>query len=219
MTDHFMFCRLVMFFSPFMHRSKDFKGIFSQGKSGCQWSYRLLQKYQGWVERFKGKKWIFGWRGDPLCRPRLLFFPSWVAGMLGWDWMGYTLGYTTSKVLWKGFFAFVKFDRVSYQIVCDQQAAEAGEQFFRRWPNFLSNFEQTTRFSFCRKFWQFSSSFQNLLLCRVCDSLLLPSTAAASLPPDLTAEHLLQRFVATLSNGVHVRVFFNMLHNVALNWC
>ena len=133
MTDHFMFCRLVMFFSPFMHRSKDFKGIFSQGKSGCQWSYRFLQKYQGWVERFKGTKWIFGWRGDPLCRPCLLFFPSWVAGML----------YTPWKLLWKGFFAsvfiFQKFDRVSFQIVCDQQAAEAGEQFFRRWPNFLSS--------------------------------------------------------------------------------
>ena len=96
MTDHFMFCRLVMFFSPFMHRSKDFKGIFSQGKSGCQWSYRLLQKYQGWVERFKGTKWIFGWRGDPLCRPRLLFFPSWVASMLGWDGIYFGLYYFKS---------------------------------------------------------------------------------------------------------------------------
>ena len=31
----------------YMHRSKAFKGISPQGKSGCQWGYGLLQKYQG----------------------------------------------------------------------------------------------------------------------------------------------------------------------------
>ena len=43
---------------------------------------------------------------------------------------------------------------------------------------------------------------------RVCDSLLLPSTAAASLPPDLTAEHLIHHFVASLSTSVHVSTKF-----------
>jgi len=69
------------------------------------------------------------------------------------------------------------FSPPEWQVVCNQQAAEAGEQFFRR----------------------------------VCDSLLLPSTAAASLPPDLTAEHLIHHFVASLSTSVHAQLAENQI--------
>ena len=59
---------------------------------------------------------------------------------IGWIYFGlyYFKSFMKRLLCLSCVFIFQKFDRVSYQIVCDQQAAEAGEQFFRRWPNFLS---------------------------------------------------------------------------------